>query len=130
LGIWLTIFFTDTMGRFVAGTPSTTAALKSNYVSNEALIMTLQLLGANGFKRPEVQPEIFDERVQKCFRILAFSEDLTVPGELVHEYQNLDKFLTGNAQSANVIFVDAPNAVHDMLIANPTEVAAALTSCN
>jgi pimeloyl-ACP methyl ester carboxylesterase len=129
LGIWLTIFFTDTMGRFVEGAPLMTA-LKSNYVANEALIMTLQLLGASGFARPEVKPGIFDERVQKCFRILAFSEDLTVPGELVHEYQNLDKFLTGDAKSANVVFVDAPNAVHDMLIANPIEVAAALTSCN
>ena len=43
LGIWLSIFFTNSLDEFVPGTPFTTA-LKSNYVSNEALIMTLQVL--------------------------------------------------------------------------------------
>jgi pimeloyl-ACP methyl ester carboxylesterase len=37
LGIWLTFFFTNSLGEFATGTPFTTA-LKSNYVSNEALI--------------------------------------------------------------------------------------------
>jgi pimeloyl-ACP methyl ester carboxylesterase len=129
LGIWLTFFFTNTLREFVAGTPFTTA-LESNYVSNEALIMTLQLSGSNGFVRPSVNPGIFNESVQKCFRIVTFSEDLAVPGEnLLQEYQDLDTFLTGNAQSANVVLIDAPDAVHDMLIANPTEVAKAITSC-
>ena len=129
LGIWLTFFFTNSLGKFVAGTPFTTA-LESNYVSNEALIMTLQLSGSNGFVRPSVNPGIFSERVQKCFRIVTFSEDLAVPGEnLLQEYQDLANFLTGNAQSANVVLIDAPDAVHDMLIANPTEVAKAITSC-
>ena len=129
LGFWLTFFFTNSSREFVAGTPFTTA-LESNYVSNEALIMTLQLSGSNGFVRPSVNPGIFNERVQKCFRIVTFSEDLAVPGEnLLQEYQDLANFLTGNAQSANVVLIDAPDAVHDMLIANPTEVAKAITSC-
>src|SRR4030095_1238370 len=129
LGFWLTFFFTNSSREFVAGTPFTTA-LESNYVSNEALIMTLQLSGSNGFVRPSVNPGIFNERVQKCFRIVTFSEDLAVPGEnLLQEYQDLANFLTGNAQSANVVLIDTPDAVHDMLIANPTEVAKAITSC-
>ena len=130
LGIWLTIFFTNSSGEFAPGTPFTTA-LESNYVSNEALIMALQLLGSNGFVRPLVNPGIFHGSVQKCFCIVTFSEDLAVPGEnLLQEYQDLDNFLTGNAQSANVVLIDAPDAVHDMYIANPTEVAIAITSCN
>ena len=130
MGIWLTFFFTNSLGEFVAGTPSLTTALESNYVSNEALFMTLQLSGSNGFVRPSVNPGIFNESVQKCFRIVTFSEDLAVPGEnLLQEYQDLDNFLTGNAQSANVVLIDAPDAVHDMYIANPTEVAKAITSC-
>ena len=130
LGIWLTLFFTDRSGKFVAGTPFTTA-LQSNYISNEALIMTLQLLGSSGFRRPSVDPGIFDRRVQKCFRIVSFSEDLAVPGEnLLQEHQDLANFLTGNARSANVVFIDAPDAVHDMFLTNPAEVAKALTSCN
>ena len=130
LGIWLTLFFTNSSGRFAAGTPFTTA-LESNYVSNEALIMTLQLLGSSGFRRPSVNPGIFDESVQKCFRIVSFSEDLAVPGEdLLQEHQDLANFLTGNAQSANVAFIEAPDAVHDMFLANPAEVAKVLTSCN
>ena len=129
LRIWLTFFFTNSLGEFVAGTPFTTA-LKSNYVSNEALNMTLQLSGSNPFARPSVNRGIFNDSVQKCFRIVTFSEDLAVPGEnLLQEYQDLDNFLTGNAQSANVVLIDAPDAVHDMLIANPTEVAKAITSC-
>ena len=129
LGIWLTFFFTNSLGEFVAGTPFTTA-LESNYVSNEALFMTLQLSGSNGFVRPSVNRGIFNASVQKCFRIVAFSEDLAVPGEnLLQEYQDLDNFLTGNAQSANVVLIDASDAVHDMYIANPTEVAKAITSC-
>ena len=129
LGIWLTFFFTNSRGDFVAGTPFTTA-LESNYVSNEALFMTLQLSGSNPFVRPSVNSGIFNESVQKCFRIVTFSEDLAVPGEnLLQEYQDLDKFLTGNARSANVVLIDAPDAVHDMYIANPTEVAKAITSC-
>jgi pimeloyl-ACP methyl ester carboxylesterase len=130
LGIWLSIFFTDSLGEFVEGTPFTTA-LKSMYVSNEALIMTLQLLGSDGFVRPSVNPGIFNKSVQKCFRIVAFSEDLGAPGEnLLQEYQDLGTFLTGNAPSANVVFIDAPDAVHDMFIVNPTEVAKAITSCH
>jgi pimeloyl-ACP methyl ester carboxylesterase len=130
LGIWLTIFFTNSLGEFVAGTPFTTA-LESNYVSNEAFIMTLQLLGADPFLRPSVNPGIFAKSIQKCFRIVTFSEDLAVLGEnLLQEYEDLHNFLTGNAQSSNVVLIDAPDAVHDMYIANPTEVAKAITSCN
>jgi hypothetical protein len=118
------------LGEFVPGTPFTTA-LELNYVSNEALIMTLQLLGSNGFVRLSVNPGIFNKSVQKCFRIVTFSEDLEVPGEnLLQEYQDLDIFLTGIAQSANVVLIDAPDAVHDMYIANPVEVAKTITSCN
>jgi pimeloyl-ACP methyl ester carboxylesterase len=130
LGLWLTLFFTNRRGEFVPGTPFTTA-LPSNYVSNEALLMTLQVLGAAGFRRPFVNRGIFDDRVQKCFRILSFSEDLAVPGEnRLQEDQNLADYLTGEGQLGNVVFINAPDAVHDMYIANPAEVARALTSCN
>ena len=130
LGIWLAVFFTNRSGDFAAGTPFTTA-LESNYLSNEALIMTLQLLGSDGFVRPSVNPGIFNDSVQKCFRIITFSEDLAVPGEnLLQEHQELAKYLTGNAQAANVVLIDAPDAVHDMYIANPTEVAKVITSCS
>jgi pimeloyl-ACP methyl ester carboxylesterase len=130
LGIWLRFFFTNSSREFAAGTPFTTA-LESNYVSNEALIMILQLVGSNGFVRPSVNPGIFNKTVQKCFRIVVFSEDLAIPGEnLLQEYRDLDSHLTGNGQSANVVFIDAPDAVHDMYIANPTEVAKVITSCN
>ncbi len=130
LGIWLTFFFTNSSEEFVAGTPSTTA-LKSNYLSNEALIMILQLVGANGFMRPSVNPGIFNNKVQKCFRIVVFSEDLAVNDEnLLQEYRDLDSHLTGKGQSENVVFIDAPDAVHDMYIANPREVAKVITSCN
>jgi len=125
LGIWLSIFFTNSSGQFF-GTPFTTA-LELDYVSNEALIVTLQLLGL----RPSVNPGIFNKSVQKCFRIVAFSKDLRVADEnLLQEYQDLGTFLTGNAPSANVVFIDAPDAVHDMFIVNPTEVAKAITSCH
>jgi pimeloyl-ACP methyl ester carboxylesterase len=130
LGIWLAVFFTDSSGEFVAGTPFTTA-LESNYVSNEALRMVLQLLGFDELMRPSVDPGIFNEGVQKCFRLVTFSEDLAIPNEnLLQEHEDLAEFLTGNARSANVILVDAPDAVHDMYIANPAEVAQAITSCN
>jgi pimeloyl-ACP methyl ester carboxylesterase len=130
LGIWLTFFFTNSLEEFVAGTPFTTA-LKLKYVSNEALIMTLQLLGSDRFVRPSVNPGIFNKSVQKCFRLITFSEDLRVDGEnLLREYQDLGTFLTGNARSANVVFIDAPDAVHDMFIVNPREVAKAITSCH
>jgi hypothetical protein len=96
--------------------------------------MTLQLLGSNllgspGFVRPSVNPGIFKKSVQKCFRIVTFSEDLGAP-DLLQEHQDLGTFLTGNAPSANVVFIDAPDAVHDMFIVNPTEVAKAITSCH
>jgi pimeloyl-ACP methyl ester carboxylesterase len=125
LGIWLSIFFTNSLDM------TFTTAFKSKYVSNEALIMTLQLLRFPGFVHPSVNPGIFNKRVQKCFRIVAFSEDLEVPGEnLLQEYQDLGTFLTGNARSANVVFIDAPDAVHDMYIVNPREVAKAITACH
>jgi hypothetical protein len=131
LGIWLTIFFTNSLGQFAPGTPPSTTALDLDYLSNEPLIMTQQLLGFRGFLRPSVNPGIFNKSVQKCFRIVTFSEDLGVPREiLLQEYQNLDTFLTGNAQPANVVLIDAPDAVHDMLIANPAEVAKTITSCD
>jgi pimeloyl-ACP methyl ester carboxylesterase len=106
LGIWLDFFFTDSLGQFVARTPFTTA-LELDYVSDEALIMTLQLLGSNllgspGFVRPSVNPGIFKKSVQKCFRIVTFSEDLGAP-DLLQEHQDLGTFLTGNAPSANVV---------------------------
>jgi pimeloyl-ACP methyl ester carboxylesterase len=128
-GIWLTIFFTNRSGEFVEGTPFTTA-LESNYVSNEALIMTRQLLGANGFVRPSVNPGIFERKVQKCFRIVTFSEDLDVSGEnLLQEHQDLYRFLTDKPPSQNVVFVEASNAVHDAYITTPKEVAKTIASC-
>jgi pimeloyl-ACP methyl ester carboxylesterase len=130
LGIWLTIFFTDSSGTLVEGAPFATA-LELNYLSNEALIMTLQVLGSNGLARPSVDSGIFDKSRQKCFRIVVFSEDLQLPGEnLLQEYQDLAAFLTSNKLSANVFFIDAPDAVHDMYIVNPAQVAKAITSCN
>jgi pimeloyl-ACP methyl ester carboxylesterase len=130
LGIWLTIFFTNSLGEFAPGTPFMTA-LESNYVSNEALIMTLELLGLEGFVRPSVNPGIFNRRVQKCFRIVSFSEDLSITDEnLLQEHQDLYSFLTGNSDSANVVLIDAHDAVHDMYIANPIEVAKAIVSCH
>ena len=124
LEIWLRIFFTDRLAEFGEN------ALELDYVSNEALIVTLQLLGFPGFVRPSVNPGIFNKSVQKCFRLITFSEDLRVADEdLLEEYQDLGTFLTGNAPSANVVLIDAPDAVHDMFIVNPTEVAKAITSC-
>ena len=122
---WLTIFFTNSLDT------TFTTAFKLDYVSNEALIMTKQLLGFPGFVRPSVNPGIFNKSVQKCFRLITFSEDLRVSGEnLLQEHQDLSTFLTGNAPSANVVFIDAPDAVHDMFIVNPREVAKAITSCH
>ena len=66
LAIWLSIFFTARLGAFVPGTPFTTA-LESNFVSNEALIMTLQLLGPPGFMRPFVDPGISLESFKNVF---------------------------------------------------------------
>ncbi len=102
------------------GTPSTTA-LELKYVSNEALIMILQLLGSDPFVRPSVNQGILNRSVQQCFRLGVFSEDLAVPDEedLLQEYRALSSYLTGNPQSGNVVFIDAPDAVHDMYIANP-----------
>lgn len=130
LEIWLGLFFRNRSGQLVAGAPVTTA-LALNYISNEALVVTLQLLGAGGFARPFVNAGIFRDSVQKCFRLVSFSEDLAVPGEnLLQEHQDLADYLTGNPQAPGVIFIDAPDAVHDMYIANPMAVAKALTSCN
>jgi hypothetical protein len=130
LTLWLALFFRNRRGDFAPGTPFT-RALPANYVSNEALIMTLELLGAGGFTRPFVNRGIFDERLQNCFRIVSFSEDLAVPGEnRLREDQNLADYLTADGQLANVVFINAPDAVHDMYIASPAEVAKALTSCN
>jgi pimeloyl-ACP methyl ester carboxylesterase len=129
LGVWLSLFFTNRSGEFVVGTPFTTA-LQSNYVSNEARVMTLQLLGANGFARPFVDSGIFSKRVQKCFRIVTFSEDLRVEGEnLLQEIRNLDFYLTGDARSRNVVLIEATDAVHDTYIINPAKVAQAILSC-
>jgi pimeloyl-ACP methyl ester carboxylesterase len=128
-GIWLTIFFTNRSGEFVEGTPFTTA-LEANYVSNEALIMTLQLLGSNGFVRPSVDPGIFERKVQKCLRIVTFSEDLKLPDEdLMQEHQALYTYLTGNLPSENFVFIEAPNAVHDAYITIPRQVAETIASC-
>ena len=130
LNIWFGIFFTNRVGEFAPDTPSSTTALESGYISNEALVVTLQSVGANGFVRPWVIPGIFASSVQKCFRIVSFSEDLAIPGEdVLQEHQYLGGFLTGNVQSENVLFIDTPDAVHDMYIANPAEVAKAIESC-
>jgi pimeloyl-ACP methyl ester carboxylesterase len=130
LDLWLGLFFTNTEGNRVLNTPSTDA-LALNYLSNEPLVMTLQLFGSRGLSRPQVGEGIFDSREQKCFRMVTFSEDLAVPPEdPLREHQELAAFLTGDAPAANLIFIDAPNAVHDMYISNPAVVAKALTSCN
>jgi pimeloyl-ACP methyl ester carboxylesterase len=129
LGVWLGFFFRNTSDEFAAGTPFRTA-LKANYVSHEALLMTLQVMGANGFARPFVDAGIFSKGVQPCFRIVTFSEDLRAPGEnLLQQIRNLDHYLTGNAKSGNVVQIESANAVHDMYIIKPAEVAKVITSC-
>ncbi|MDI3285034.1 alpha/beta hydrolase [Polyangium sp. 15x6] len=125
--VWPGLFFTNTIGDLVPGTPSAADVVAQGYIAPEALIASLEMLGAGGWSRPTVGPGIFGRRHGSEPCVIAFSEDIFIA---VDEEVALYRYLTGDMQDKRFVLVTRPDAVHDMLISDPGAVASAMETCS
>jgi pimeloyl-ACP methyl ester carboxylesterase len=124
--------FSTTAGQIVPAAPTPAEVIAKRYIGPEPLASLLQLVEApaplpNGemvvVPRPTVSAGSFAAHNGTLLTLVSFSEDTAVPaGDLVGLYQ----YLTGDDSGRLDKTVTAPDAVHCMLVSNPTGLLEAL----
>jgi pimeloyl-ACP methyl ester carboxylesterase len=118
---WPSVFFLDLTGA-VVGAPA--PADVARYNSRESLTSSLQLIGF-GFPRPSVQPGLFSPAQGTGLTVVALENDTIIRP---HENTLLFEHLTGQPAGGAVIVVAGPTAVHDMHVADPGALVAAIAA--
>jgi alpha-beta hydrolase superfamily lysophospholipase len=118
---WPSIFFTDLLGG-IAGAPA--PADVARYNAREPAVAGLQLLGL-GFRRPSIRAGAFAPEHGSALTLVTMENDTIVrPAETTLLYEHL----TGTPAGFAVIVVGGPTSVHDMHVADPAALAAAIAS--
>jgi pimeloyl-ACP methyl ester carboxylesterase len=118
---WPVVFFTDPTTGAVVGAPP--AADVARYNSREPLYSSLELLGLSGFSRPSLPAGTFAAEAGTALQVITLERDMIVrPEENVLLYEHL----TGVPATDGVAVVTGPLAVHDMHVAAPGALLAAI----
>jgi pimeloyl-ACP methyl ester carboxylesterase len=118
---WPSVFFLDLTGT-VVGAPA--PADIARYNSRESLTSSLQLIDF-GFPRPSVKPGVFSPAQGTDLTVVALENDTIIRP---HENTLLYEHLTGQPAGGAVIVVPGPTAVHDMHVADPGALVAAIAA--
>lgn len=109
------LFFTDYNQQFVLGTPTPQEVVNLGYKSSEPYIAASQTVGTADM-RPHVRAKCFSPVQGTNLRVIIGSEDwLSDP----NQQKKLYEYLTGDLTDSGLIWINAHNAVHDQMIANP-----------
>jgi pimeloyl-ACP methyl ester carboxylesterase len=116
---WPSVFFSDLTGTVVGAPP---AADVARYNSRESLVSSLQLVGL-GFRRPSVPAGVLAPAHGTRLTVIALENDSLIRP---HENTLLYEHLTGQPAGAAVRVVFGPGAIHDMHVADPDGLLAAV----
>lgn len=122
--VWPALFFTNLAGEVAPGTPTPAEMDVAGYSGfAEPLFVALQLVGAGGLERVQVEPGAFAEDVR--LRLLVYAEDTLVP---VFDGDDLYRHLTGDDAFGCFAVVQGAHAVHDLHVSSPATVVAMLAA--
>jgi pimeloyl-ACP methyl ester carboxylesterase len=130
--VWIPLAFTTTSGQVASDAPTVDQVVAGRYVGPEPLTTILELNestvplpdgGTFTFQRPSVSAGILAPTHGTITAVVSFSEDTLVPAP---NLKPLYEYLTGDTQDALYRPVTAPDAVHAMLVSNPTGLLDAL----
>ncbi len=93
------------------------------YNAPEPLLATLNLVGADPLARPAVGAGIFGTGHGTRLFVATFQEDLLIRPE---ESALLYEHLTGDTELRRLVVVTGPETVHDLHVANPVGLLAAV----
>ena len=127
-------FFGTLAGQTIPAAPTPAQVVAARYIGPEPLAALLQLVeapmplptgGTTTVLRPTVRAGAFDLRRGTLLTLVSFSQDTNVhAGDLGSLYE----YLTGDRRDRFYRPVVAPDAVHAMLISNPTDLLEAIRS--
>jgi pimeloyl-ACP methyl ester carboxylesterase len=130
--VFVQLAFTTTSGQVASDAPTAAEVVANRYVGPEPLNTLLELEeapvpladgGSFTIDRPTVNAGAFAPTHGTLLSIVSFSEDTLVPAVNLGP---LYEYLTGDSRDLLYHPVTAPDAVHEMLISNPTAVLAAI----
>jgi pimeloyl-ACP methyl ester carboxylesterase len=113
--------YTTRDGQRVAGAPSVTDALVNRYLASEPSVVTFQMVAA--LPGPMVSAGVLASRHGTLTSVMSFSEDIVVPAA---DAKGLYEYLTEDTHEKGYQTINAQDAVHNMLISNPTGILEAL----
>jgi pimeloyl-ACP methyl ester carboxylesterase len=116
---WPSVFFSDLAGA-VVGAPA--PADVARYNARESLVSSLQLVGL-GFRRPSVPAGAFSSARGTELSLIAMENDTIIRP---HENTLLYEHLTGQPPGSAVVVVSGATSVHDMHVADPDGLLAAV----
>jgi pimeloyl-ACP methyl ester carboxylesterase len=117
---WPSLFFTNLSGVVAPGTPSPADIEARGYMADEPLIASLELVGSSGFSRPSAPAGAFAPAHGTHATVITLSEDGFYPHG---EHEALYRHLTSDLSNAALTRIAAPDAVHDLYLAQPARVA-------
>ncbi len=118
--------FTTTAGTLATDAPTAAEVQAAGYVGAEPLTSLLELVGASvptadggtvTLQRPSASAGSLGPRHGTLTTVVSFSEDILVPAKYLGP---LYEYLTGDKRDTLYRPVVAPDAVHEMLVSNPT----------
>jgi pimeloyl-ACP methyl ester carboxylesterase len=130
--VWIPLAFTTTTGQLASDAPTVDQVVAGRYVGPEPLNTILELNestvplpdgGTFTFQRPSVNAGILAAKNGTVTTVVSFSQDTLVPAP---NLQPLYEYLTGDTKDLLYQPVVAADAVHAMLISNPTGMLDAL----
>ena len=117
---WPTLFFSDLSGA-VVGAPA--PAEVAQYNARESVVSSLQLVGRLGFRRPSVPAGAFAPPRGTHLTVITLDQDTIIRP---HENTLLYEHLTGQPAGGAVTVVSGATAIHDMHVADPDGLLAAV----
>ncbi len=130
--VFIGFAFTTTSGTLATDAPTPDQVQAARYIGAEPLTSALELVGATvpapdggtvTLRRPSASAGSLGARHGTLTTVVSFSEDILVPAQYLGP---LYEYLTGDKRDVLYRPVVAPDAVHEMLISNPTGLLDAL----
>jgi hypothetical protein len=126
--------FTTTAGQVASNAPTPDQVTAGRYLGPEPISTLSELVeasvplpdgGSFTLQRPTVEQGAFAPTHGTVLSLVSFSEDILVPAA---DLEPLYEYLTGDTRDRLYHEVTAPDAVHEMLVSDPTPIVDAIRS--
>jgi pimeloyl-ACP methyl ester carboxylesterase len=121
--VWIPVAFTTTSGEIASDAPTADQIAAARYVGPEPLADLLELASAPPLVRPSLATKVFSPLHGTIASIVGFSEDTVVQSSFM---QPLYELATGDTRDTLFRLITRADAVHGMLVSNPSALLDAL----